>query len=104
MAGGMANMQQMMRKMQKMQKQVEASQKELEAKEFTGKEPSGMVTATLTGDKKLKAIDIKADAVDPDDVDMLEDLVIAAVNDGLDQVEKETNNMMGQYTKGIPGL
>ncbi|MCI7240581.1 YbaB/EbfC family nucleoid-associated protein [Aerococcus suis] len=104
MAGGMANMQQMMRKMQKMQKQVENTQKELEAKEFTGKEPSGMVEAIMTGDKKMKAINIQPDAVDPEDVDMLQDLIITAVNDGLSQVEKETSNMMGQYTKNIPGF
>lgn len=104
MAGGMANMQQMMRKMQKMQQEMESEQKNIETKEFQGTEPSGMVNVTVTGDRRVKAINIKPDAVDPEDVDMLQDLLIEAVNDGLEKVDAETANVMGKYTKGIPGL
>lgn len=107
MAGGMgsmANMQQMMKKVQKMQKEMEASQKAIEAKEFKGTEPSGMIEVTVTGDKKIKAISIKPEAVDPDDIDMLQDLLIEAVNNGLETVEKETTNAMSKYTSGIPGF
>ncbi|AMB99227.1 nucleoid-associated protein [Aerococcus urinaehominis] len=104
MAGGMANMQKMMKQAQKLQKQMEATQKELEAKEFIGKEPSGMVTATLTGDRRLKDLSLAQDVVDPEDTDMLQDLIIAAVNDGLDQIDQESAQTMGQFTKGIPGF
>ena len=60
-----------------------------------------MVTATLTGDKKLKDLKINPEAVDPDDVDMLSDLIVAAVNDGLDKVEQATQAKMGKYTRGL---
>ncbi len=104
MAGGMGNMQQMMRKMQKMQQEMESEQKNLETKEFQGTEPSGMIKVTVTGDRRVKAINIQPDAVDPEDVDMLQDLLIEAVNNGLEKVDAETANAMGKYTKGIPGL
>jgi DNA-binding YbaB/EbfC family protein len=104
MAGGMANMQQMMRKMQKLQEEMEKEQKNLETKEFQGSEPSGMIKVTVTGDRRLKAININPEAVDPEDVDMLQDLLLDAVNDGLAKVDAETANTMGKYTKGIPGL
>lgn len=104
MAGGMANMQQMMKKAQKLQKEMEASQKQLDSKEFKGTEPSGMIDVTLTGDKKVKAININPEAVDPEDVDMLQDLLITAVNNGLEAIDKETSDSMGKFTGGLPGL
>ena len=95
------NMQKMMKQAQKMQKQMMAEQEELAAMEFVGQEPDEMVTATLTGDKKLKDLKINPEAVDPDDVDMLSDLIVAAVNDGLDKVEQATQAKMGKYTRGL---
>ncbi|WP_165844191.1 YbaB/EbfC family nucleoid-associated protein [Limosilactobacillus fermentum] len=95
------NMQKMMKQAQKMQKQMMAEQEELAAMEFIGQAPDEMVTATLTGDKKLKDLKINPEAVDPDDVDMLSDLIVAAVNDGLDKVEQATQAKMGKYTRGL---
>lgn len=102
--GGMANMQQMMKKVQKMQKEMEAAQKELDATEFKGSEPSGMIEVTITGEKKVKAISIKPQAVDPDDIDMLQDLLIEAINNAITTVEKETENTLSKYTNGMPGF
>ncbi|WP_137596960.1 YbaB/EbfC family nucleoid-associated protein [Paucilactobacillus kaifaensis] len=104
MMRGMGNMQQMMKQAQKMQKQMMAEQEELNSQEFTGSAPDNMVTTTFTGDKKLKDIKINAEAVDPDDVDMLQDLVLAAINDGLQKVDDATQKTMGKYSKGMPGM
>lgn len=95
------NMQQMMKQAQKMQKQMMAEQKDLAAQEFTGTAPDDMVQAKFTGDKKLVDLQIKPEAVDPDDVDMLTDLVMAAVNDGLKKVDDATQQKLGKYTKGM---
>ena len=63
--------------------------------------PDDMVSAKFTGDKKLVDLQIKPEAVDPDDVDMLTDLVMAAVNDGLQKVDAATQQKLGKYTKGL---
>ncbi|KRM60441.1 hypothetical protein FC26_GL000529 [Paucilactobacillus vaccinostercus DSM 20634] len=104
MMRGMGNMQQMMKQAQKMQKQMMAEQETLNAQEFVGVAPDDMVKATFTGDKKLKDLTINPEAVDPDDVDMLQDLVLAAVNDGLSKIDNATQQTMGKYTKGVPGM
>ncbi|MDA9472139.1 YbaB/EbfC family nucleoid-associated protein [Enterococcus sp. 5H] len=104
MMRGMGNMQGMMKQVQKMQKDMEKAQSELNEREFVGEATNQLVTATFTGDRKLKDISIKEDVVDPEDVEMLQDLVIMAVNDGLAKVEKETESTMGKYTKGLPGF
>lgn len=95
------NMQKMMKQAQKMQKQMMEEQAELAQQEFVGQAPDEMVTVTLTGDKKVKDLTIKPEAVDPDDVDMLSDLVMAAVNDGLAKVDAATQDKMGKYTRGL---
>lgn len=95
------NMQQMMKQAKAMQKKLNKEQEELADTTFTGKAPDDMVVATFSGDKKLKDLKIKPEAVDPDDVDMLTDLVIAAINDGLKQVDSATQQRMGKYTKGL---
>lgn len=104
MMRGMGNMQQMMKQAQKMQKQMMAEQETLNAQEFVGVAPDDMVKATFTGDKKLKDLTLNPEAVDPDDVDMLQDLVLAAVNDGLSKIDNATQQTMGKYTKGVPGM
>lgn len=104
MMRGMGNMQQMMKQAQKMQKKMMAEQEELNSQEFTGNAPDDMVTTVFTGDKKLKDLKINPEAVDPDDVDMLQDLVLAAVNDGLQKVDDATQKTMGKYSKGMPGM
>ncbi|KRM11005.1 YbaB/EbfC family nucleoid-associated protein [Paucilactobacillus suebicus] len=104
MMRGMGNMQQMMKQAQKMQKKMMEEQEELNGKEFIGTAPDNMVKATFSGDKKLKDLAINKEAVDPDDVEMLQDLVLAAVNDGLSKIDDATQQSMGKYTKGIPGM
>lgn len=98
---GMGNMQGMMKKVQKMQKEMEAAQGELNAAEFTGTSASDMVTVTFTGDKHMKDIAIKPEAIDPDDPDMLQDLIIEAVNAAMTQIDNETQSKMGKYTQGL---
>ncbi len=100
----MGNMQGMMKQMQKMQKEMAKSQEDLNAKEFFGTTNGDLVKVTLTGEKKMKDIAIKPEAVDPDDIEMLQDLIILATNDALEKVEVETQAVMGKYAKGIPGL
>ncbi|ORN07900.1 Nucleoid-associated protein [Lentilactobacillus parabuchneri] len=98
------NMNNMMKQMKKMQKELGQEQENLKQQEFKGVSPDDMVTVTFSGDKKMTDIQIKPEAIDPDDPDMLGDLVLAAVNDGLTKVDKSTQDTMGKYTKGIPGM
>lgn len=100
----MGNMQGMMKQMQKMQKDMTKAQEELNQKEFVGAATNQLVTATFTGDRKMKDIAIKEEVVDPEDVEMLQDLVLMAVNDALAKVDQATEATMGKYTKGIPGF
>jgi DNA-binding YbaB/EbfC family protein len=100
--GGMGgNMQNMMKQMQKMQKKMAEAQEELGEKKIEGSAGGGMVTVIVTGHKEVVDVIIKPEAVDPDDVEMLQDLVLAATNDALKKVEELTNSTMGQFTKGM---
>ena len=96
----------MMRQVQKMQDEIRAKQEELEAKEYTGTASGEMVTVTMTGKHEITAVKIKPEAVDPEDVEMLQDLVISAVNEALRQAEEAMESAMGALTGGlnIPGL
>ena len=103
--GGMpGNMNNLMKQAQRMQRQMEENQKELETKEFKASSGGGAVEATVTGGKKLTALTIAPDAVDPDDVEMLQDMIIAAVNEAMDQAEKAQEDIMGKMTGGLGGL
>ncbi len=99
--GGMGNMQNMMKQMQKMQKQMQQAQEELAEKQFEGTAGGGMVKVSMSGQKQVTDVQIKEEVVDPDDIEMLQDLVLAAVNDALKKVDDETNQTMGQFTKGM---
>ncbi|RDI36629.1 YbaB/EbfC family nucleoid-associated protein [Falsibacillus pallidus] len=103
---GMGNMQNMMKQMQKMQKKMAEAQEELNAKKITGTAGGGMVTVVISGQKEILEVNIKEEVVDPDDIEMLQDLVLAATNDAIKQVEELTNQTMGQFTKGLnlPGM
>jgi nucleoid-associated protein EbfC len=101
MRGGMGNMQNMMKQMQKMQKKMAEAQEELGQKQIEGTAGGGMVTVIVTGHKEVVDVKIKPEAVDPDDIEMLQDLVLAATNDALKKVEELTNSTMGQFTKGM---
>ena len=100
------NMQQMMRQAQKMQKELAKAQEEVAAMTFEGTAGGGMVKATAKGDMTITSITIDPDAVDPEDVDMLQDMVCAAVNEALRGVSEASNMRMGAVTGGmnIPGL
>lgn len=102
----MKNMGNMMKQVQKMQKQMEKAQEELKDKTVQGTAGGGMVTITANGQKQILDIQIKPEAVDPDDVDMLQDLVLAAMNDTLKQVDELVSKDMGKFTGGmnIPGM
>lgn len=103
---GMGNMQNMMKQMQKMQKKMTKAQEELGEKEIEGTAGGGMVKVVITGHKQIVDVVIDPEVVDPDDVEMLQDLVLAATNDALKRVDDLTNDTLGQFTKGmnIPGL
>ena len=96
----------MMRQVQKMQEALKAKTEELEGREVTGTASGEMVSVTMTGKHQVTAVKIKPEAVDPDDIEMLEDLVAAAVNDAIRQVDETTESEMGKITGGlnIPGL
>ena len=106
MMRGMGNMQNMMKQMQKMQKKMAEAQEELNAKKITGTAGGGMVTVVISGQKEILEVNIKEEVVDPDDIEMLQDLVLAATNDAIKQIEDLTNQTMGQFTKGLnlPGM
>ena len=100
------NVNNLMKQAQKLQKQMEEAQKELESKEFEASVGGGAVTVTVTGKKVLTKVSIKPEVIDEDDVEMLEDLVLTAVNEALKKAEDETNASMGKLTGGlnIPGM
>ena len=104
--GGMGNIQQLMRQAQKMQQDMERVQEELEQKTVTASVGGGMITVVATGKRQLESITINPDAVDPDDVEMLQDMVLAAVNEALRQAEEMASSEMAKVTGGanIPGL
>ncbi len=103
---GGGGMQKQLQQMQAMQRKMEMMQAEIEEKEVTTTAGGGAVTVTVSGKKELKSLQIKPEVVDPDDVEMLQDLVIVAVNEGLRQIEEISNNEMSKITGGlgIPGL
>lgn len=99
--GGGANMQQLMRQAQKMQQDMQRAQEELQAREFSATAGGGMVTAVVNGAKQLTKLTISPDCVDPDDVEMLEDLVTAAVNEALRNAAETAEREMGRITGGM---
>ncbi|WP_379971514.1 YbaB/EbfC family nucleoid-associated protein [Ectobacillus sp. sgz5001026] len=102
---GMGNMNNMMKQMQKMQKKMQEAQEELLQKTVEGTAGGGMVTVVVSGGKQILEVNIKEEVVDPEDIEMLQDLVLAATNDALKKVDDLTNSTMGQFTKGmnLPG-
>ncbi|MDI7744069.1 YbaB/EbfC family nucleoid-associated protein [Lysinibacillus fusiformis] len=98
---GMGNMQGMMKKMQKMQKEMMEAQEELNAKEFEGAAGGGMVTITLNGQREVLGVKLDPSVVDPEDVEMLEDLIVVATNEALKKIEETTSSTMGKFTQGL---
>ena len=104
--GGPSNMQGMIRQAQKVQENMAKAQEELNAREFQVTGGGGAVEVTMTGKKELKALNIKPEVVDPEDVDMLQDLIMAAVNEVIRTIEDTTAKEMEKITGGlnVPGL
>lgn len=103
--GGMpGNMSNLMKQAQRMQKQMEESSKELEAKEFTATAGGGAVEVTVTGKKEVSKVKLSQEVVDPDDIEMLEDLIVAATNEALRKMEEETQASMAKITGGFGGM
>ncbi|MDR0855939.1 MAG: YbaB/EbfC family nucleoid-associated protein [Clostridiales bacterium] len=96
MGGGM-NIQQMMKQAQKMQEDIKTAQGEIEEAELTGTSGGGMVTVVMSGKKEVKSVTIDKKAVDPDDVEMLEDLLVAALHDAFEKAEELYEEKMGKY-------
>ena len=103
MPGGM-NQAAMMKQAQKMQQELLRMQQEQESKTFTAKAGGGMVAATVNGKHELVNLEINPEAVDPDDVDMLQDMIIAAVNEAMRCADNEAANNMSKLTGGLGGL
>ena len=103
MPGGMGGMNQaaMMKQVQKMQQDMIRMQEEMEAKTYTATAGGGMVKAEVSGKNELVNLEINPEAVDPDDVEMLQDMVIAAVNEALRAAETDKNNHMAKMTGGL---
>ena len=96
----MANL---MKQAQKMQRQMEEQAKEMETKEFTATAGGGAVEVTVSGTKKVLSLKLDEEAVDPDDVEMLEDLIVAALNEALEKVDAESSSAMSKLTGGMGG-
>ncbi len=100
--GGMpGNMNNLMKQAQKMQRQMEESQKDLETKEFVAKAGGGAVEVTVTGSKEVTKVKLDKEAVDPEDSEMLEDLIMAAVNEALRMAEEANAEVMSKMTGGL---
>ena len=104
--GGIGNMQQLARQAQKMQEEMENANRELEEKEFSATSGGEAVKVTVTGKMEVKAIELKPEVVDPDDVEMLSDLIIAATNEALLAAATEKEERMNAISGGlnIPGM
>ena len=98
------NMNNLMKQAQKMQRQMEEQAKELETKEFSGTAGGGMVNVTVNGSRQVLSVKLKEECVDPDDIEMLEDLIVAAANEALRKVDEENTAAMSKLTGGFGGL
>ncbi len=106
MGGGAQNMNSMIKQAQKMQEKITEVQEDIENREFSTTVGGGAVEVTMTGNKKIKNLVIKPEVVDPEDIEMLQDLIISAFNDNVKQIEETTEKEMGAITGGVsfPGL
>ena len=100
MPGNMSNL---MKQAQRMQRQMEEGQKELETKEFTAAAGGGAVEVTVTGKKEVVKVKLSEEVVDPEDIEMLQDLIAAATNEALRKAEEENAAMMNRMTGGLGG-
>ena len=106
MGGGPQDMNSMMKQVQKMQSNMTELQQEIEQREFSSAVGGGAVTVTMNGKKEIKSLEIKPEVVDPDDIEMLQDLIISAFNDTTAQIDETTEREMNAVTGGVslPGI
>ena len=104
--GGAQNMNQMIKQAQKMQDQITELQDDIEARDFSATAGGGAVEVVLTGKKTIKSLTLKPEVVDPEDIEMLQDLIISAVNEAVNNIENTTESEMSKITGGVslPGL
>ncbi|MCM1120527.1 MAG: YbaB/EbfC family nucleoid-associated protein [bacterium] len=104
--GGMmpGNMNNLMKQAQRMQRQMEEGQKELETKEFTASAGGGAVEVTVSGKKEVLKVKLAEEVVDPEDIEMLQDLIMAAVNEAMKQADQANEELMGKMTGGLGGF
>lgn len=104
--GGMmpGNMNNLMKQAQRMQRQMEETTKELESKEFTASAGGGAVEVTVSGKKEVLSVKLSEEVVDPDDIEMLQDLIVAATNEALRKMEEESQSRMSKITGGLGGM
>ena len=102
--GGGANMQKLMRQAQKLQEQMTKAQEDIEAREFSAQAGGGMVSVTVNGKHEVTGIQIKPECVDPEDVEMLQDMVMAAVNEALHTAEETRQSELGKLAPGMGGM
>ena len=98
------SMNNLMKQAQKMQKQMEETQAELEASEYTATAGGGVVSVTISGTKEITKIKLAEEVVDPDDIETLEDLITAAVNEAFRKMEENSQEKLAKITGGMPGL
>ncbi len=98
------NMNNLMKQAQRMQRQMEESQKEMETKEFSAKAGGGAVEVTVNGNKEVLKVTLSPEVVDPDDIEMLQDLIVAATNEAMKAVDEANQAMMSKMTGGLGGL
>lgn len=96
--------QQLMKQMQQMQRQMEQVQQELSETMLEGSAGGGVVLVTMNGHREVQAVKISPEAVDPDEVDILQDMVLAAINDASQKAQKLTEERMGPFTQGLGGM
>lgn len=97
------NMNNLMKQAQRMQRQMEESQKELEEKEITATAGGGAVEVTITGKKEIKSVKLSPEVVDPDDIEMLQDLIVAATNEAIRKIEELSQESMSKIAGGLGG-
>ena len=100
-SGGAQNLQQLARQAQKMQDQMEEATAELNAKEYTASSGGGMVTVTISGELEIKKLDINPEVVDPEDIEMLSDLITAAVNEAIRTANTDKDDTMNKISGGM---
>lgn len=103
--GGMpGNMSNLMKQAQRMQRQMEEATRELEEKQYSASAGGGAVKVTVTGKKEMVSVELSEEVVDPDDIEMLQDLIVAATNEALRAVDEDSAAAMSKFTGGLGGL